>query len=578
MFSGEGAGYKAVSLAAIIAFCVIADAQVLRAPVVPGAAASLQNGRLFLECYVPEGSDSAAFYGALVPDAELAKYTGRKGVAIRCENVRPEVRFRMLRALFPQDIVDESGWWHVPNPKFPESREFLRAFCGWVTGDPSNAESVVAGTVGYVKGQQILIPSRLLLPEFRKKTEPLPAATSTEPARQPPQVNGEEHPVDPEKFAGELTYGKDAQGRYALYRLKPGEALYSAVVVRFTDIRDNADIKHACNVIQKRSGIRDVTDMKSGQKIYIPLEMLSDRYTPKGSATRQEFEQTMEEAKRLRKSHVHSRDLEGVVVVLDPGHGGRDHGAQDARRGLYEDEINYDIACRVKKLLETQTRAKVYMTLRDRSQGFEPSDCTVFEPDKDEEVLTTPPYLNEDSKISANLRWYLANSIYRHEVRNGVDPRKMVFTSFHTDALYNSSMRGAMIYIPGANYRRDTEQPDGVVYAKYEEARERRQATSSASERRRDEAMSRNFAEDVMESFGKMRVRRHLEGDWIRNKIRQDGGRTYLPAVLRNTLIPTKILIESANMTNETDCQRLADPKWRQAVAQAYVNALKKYF
>jgi N-acetylmuramoyl-L-alanine amidase len=577
--SGGGAGVRLGLLFYVLAFSAFTGAEVLRAPVLPGAAASLQDGRLFLECYMPAGSDARTFYGPLVPDGEWSKYTGRKAVAIRAENVRTDVRRQMLLALFPRDMVDESGWWHTPSPRMPESRQFMQTFCGWLTGNPSNADAITAKSAGYVPGQQILIPAKLLLPEFRKKSAPpISRPPSEEPSGPSAHGNGEEHPVDPEQFAGELTYGKDDRGEYALYLLKPGEALYSAVVVRFTDIGDNDDIKHACDVIQKRSGIRDVTDMKSGQKIYIPLEMLSDRYTPKGSATRQEFEQTIEEAKRLRKSQVRSRDLEGVVVVVDPGHGGRDHGAQNAARGLYEDEINYDIACRVKKLLETQTRAKVYMTLRDPNQGFEPSNCSVFSADKDEEVLTTPPYPNEDSKISANLRWYLANSIYRRENKKGIDARKMVFTSFHTDALYNSSMRGAMIYIPGANYRRASEQPEGVVYARYEEVRERRTSASSDSERRRDEAMSRNLAEDVMETFGKMHVRRHMEGDWIRNKIRQDGGRTYLPAVLRNTLIPTKILIESANMTNETDCQRLADPQWRQSVAEAYVQALKKYF
>jgi N-acetylmuramoyl-L-alanine amidase len=38
------------------------------------------------------------------------------------------------------------------------------------------------------------------------------------------------------------------------------------------------------------------------------------------------------------------------------------------------------------------------------------------------------------------------------------------------------------------------------------------------------------------------------------------------------------VLIETANMTNETDCKRLADPKWRQDFAEAYVEALKIFF
>lgn len=232
----------------------------------------------------------------------------------------------------------------------------------------------------------------------------------------------------------------------------------------------------------------------------------------------------------------------------------------------------------MKQIIETQTRAKVYMTLLDSSQKYQPTDRGKFSHDTDEKVLTNPPYENKDSKISANLRWYLANSYFRDELKRGADPRKVVFTSFHTDALYNATLRGAMVYIPGARYRRENETPEGAVYARYEECQEQREASSTSAERRRDEAMSRNFAQDLMQALGKKNVRRHLEGDWIRSQIRQDGGRVYLPAVLRNTQIPTKILIEMANITNTTDCDRLADPQWRQSFAEAYVDALKAFF
>ena len=40
----------------------------------------------------------------------------------------------------------------------------------------------------------------------------------------------------------------------------------------------------------------------------------------------------------------------------------------------------------------------------------------------------------------------------------------------------------------------------------------------------------------------------------------------------------SKVLVEVANMTNETDCLRLADPQWRQTFAEAYVDALKRYY
>ena len=67
-------------------------------------------------------------------------------------------------------------------------------------------------------------------------------------------------------------------------------------------------------------------------------------------------------------------------------------------------------------------------------------------------------------------------------------------------------------------------------------------------------------------------------GDPIRNVIRRSGGKEFVVAVLRNNEIPTKILIEAANLSNPTDRERAKDPWWREQVAVAYVAALKSYY
>ena len=54
--------------------------------------------------------------------------------------------------------------------------------------------------------------------------------------------------------------------------------------------------------------------------------------------------------------------------------------------------------------------------------------------------------------------------------------------------------------------------------------------------------------------------------------------KVFVPAVLRNTEVPTKILVETANLKNPTDRKRLADPWWREQFALAYVDALKVYY
>ena len=188
-----------------------------------------------------------------------------------------------------------------------------------------------------------------------------------------------------------------------------------------------------------------------------------------------------------------SKDLEGVVVILDPGHGGRDQGTRNVKNGytIYEDEAAYDIVCRIKQVLETQTRAKVYVTMLDPDQQYTPADLDRFADDEDELVLVTPNYKNEDAKVSVNLRWYLANSIFGKEVKGGADPRKVIFTSIHLDSLFDGKLRGTMVYIPGAANRRDSERGGPMAtYGQYKEVQEAPEAKSTAADRRRDEALS----------------------------------------------------------------------------------------
>jgi len=568
----------------------------------PGVVAAVRSGKalqLYLECIPPRGDAAKAFFAKYLADLEEWKiYRGRMAVAVSLDKVNAVTRRAALLALFPDDSVDSYGWWHVVAFDGAGSQEDWRTMAQWFTGDEAHAATVAGAphnrnaVTPMKKGQIVLIP-RDILPEALQAPTPKPpplliTAQRAEEAPGPaaaktPVVNGlgeGEGEPPPLPLSEDLTFETDGEGLHAVYRIKKGEALYTSVVVRFTDIRDHADILDACAIVQKRSGIRDVRDIDTGAKIRIPLNLLSDRFHPEGSARREEYEAMRAEASRLQQQRVRSKELEGVVVVIDAGHGGRDYGAAIPSAGLYEDELVYDIACRLKLLLETKSQAKVYMTVCDRSQGFTPTDAKRFQHDTDEELLTTPAHPNGDAKISANLRWYLANSIYRKVRAAGVDDRKCVFMSIHCDMLFNEQLRGAMVYIPGAAYRRDSEQPEGAVYDQYLEARGHRRVTTTAAQRRRDEALSLNFAETILASLRAHNppLKVHSASAPIRSVIRQSGGRAYLPAVLRNTQIPTKVLVEVANMNNAADRERLSNPQWRQWLAEALYDALKRQF
>lgn len=558
----------AIALALALVFCAEATASLLiRRPLEANVYAIARDARTIgIEVHPGRGHGARLLLSKyLAIESEWVAYQGRLSSFIPLSRLKETARRDVLLAVYSNDAIDASGWWH----EAVYDGETLWTLCTWVTGDGQDFKRVTAhrqnrGVQTTLKaGDRVLIPATLLRGQMAK--------TTRERVR-------EEVPELVELRDG-LKYGRDRKGPYAVYTLKRGETLYSSVVARFTDIRENDPILEACRTIAKRSGIADVTDIDSGSRVLIPTELLADRYLQRGNPERDRYEATLKEAKRLRVNPVRSRDLSDVVVILDPGHGGDDTGAKHAPTGLYEDEINYDIVSRIRALLEKETGARVYVTVNDRSSGRSVTDAHRFRHDKDEELLTNPRHPNSDgSSVSANLRWMLVNSIYDREVARGVDKRKIVFTSIHTDSLYNYRLRGAMIYIPGAQYRRAEEVRHDKLYAKYQEGRSFNRFTSSSSERTRDEALSRNFAETILEELGRKRVKRHDQGDPIRSKIRRSRTNVFVPAVLRNTKVPTKVLVETANLKNATDRQRLADPWWRQQFARAYVDALKRYY
>jgi N-acetylmuramoyl-L-alanine amidase len=359
-----------------------------------------------------------------------------------------------------------------------------------------------------------------------------------EPPRRPPRPRTKSRPPSRSSRAADLEFGEDQTGPYALYRLKRGEALYSAVVVRYTGRVDPDDVAEAAAIIIRRSGIRSVTDIPVGYAVRIPRSMILPEFLPPGDSRRREIEAERREASEAAKDQtvVRSRDLEGIHVILDAGHGGVDPGATIA--GLSEHEYAYDVLCRVKRILETTTSAKVHPLIQDPDLGFVPRPARTLRASGDERILTTPAHVNGDpseTSLGVHLRWLLANSIERRLVRSGVDPARTVFASFHADVLH-PTLRGAMIYVPGERYRRGTYSCREAECARYAEAREVPSVRFDRAERLASEGLSRRFAARVIASFRKSGIGVHPDLP-IRDRIVRRG-RDWLPAVLRGTRCP----------------------------------------
>ena len=610
-------------------------------PIEEGARAVAASGTLLLELAVPKSGVTDEWLARFVP-AAAARQSERHArggswpapgqrLRLRYPALDESWRVRIVRALFPDGVAGENAWVHRIGGKVPASDQTLPRIALWYTGSERNAPAIAAANPsaaggahvrapGAPDGEEIVVPRGLLLAGFAKLLQapvvasrdeeeatlasmpPVDAAQDGTAAGEPPEPEDDftEAPATPDEEevpaqplpgegttppapparrpppvaegANELSYGRDAQGPYAVYRLKKGEALFSAVVVRFTGRVDVQEVNDLTGRVAERSGIKDVTGIPVGYRVRIPLDLLLAEYLPRDDPRRQEWERHQAVVERYTNP-ARTRNLEGVAVILDAGHGGRDRGA--AHNGVWEHDYVYDVLCRVKAVLETRTRARVIPTIRDRHDGYKVQEASRLRRNQAEILLTDPPFPLSGTVPSVNLRWYLSNSWYRKLVRDGTDASKVVFTSFHADARH-PSMAGAMVYVPGAEYRGGRYGSRREVYARYREAREEPYVAFTRAERERSEGLSRQFADDLIESFGAGGVRVHPFQPVRERIIRR--GRAWVPAVLRCNVVPVEVLIEISNLSNPGDSRSLADPAYRQKVAEAYVDALSRYF
>jgi len=592
----------------------------LRQPLEDGVSALLQYGQtITLEITLSSSSQAQAIISPyLAAPSGWRSFVRGSAALIPFERLSAMKQRHVLLTLFPLDYVDHEGWHHHVRIASDKSPETVKILSYWLTGSQDNAALILSVDANRAvkeplqRGQIILFPQPFLRPVMKEPcasfasrntdqfAQPFQQQTSPKPKEPPSATYHERLPLMPqaappqtpeptaesaesamaENYHKDLEYGEDKEGRYAIYRLKPGESLYSAVIVRFTDYTANADVLQACEIVAKRTGIKNMHHVTVEQKVKIPADLLSDQYQPLGTVQRENYETIREEARRLQEIRKGTRNLQGVILVLDPGHGGIDPGAIRESDGLYEDEINYDIACRIKEILEKATQARVFMTLEDPSQGFKPTNNKRFVHDKDERILTTPRYTIANKDIANNLRWYLANSIYSQARKNGADPQKIVFASIHCDYIYDETVRGTMIYVPGVAHRKNEESHTSGIYAQFEEVRQNPVASSTHSQRVQDEALSRSLSASIIRAMRTHNppLKVHSIGNPVRSEIRKSGGKSYLPTVLRNTAIPTKVLVEVANMNNPQDRQHLANPEWRQWFAESFVDALISHY
>ncbi|MBI2213584.1 MAG: N-acetylmuramoyl-L-alanine amidase [Acidobacteria bacterium] len=505
--------------------------------------------------------------------------------------VRPKLQRATMDSLFTHDHASEAGWLHRVTTGNTVEGEPLWKIAEWFTGDGANYSAIRAANgrqqLSTRPGEVILVPASLLSEAYRwsgpAKNARLPEPSIAEddppvapvdtvsaldmPSTSPTIELAATRTIEP----ASLRYVRTGERPFATYRLKKGEALYSSVVIRFTGRLFAKDVNEVVDQLVAFNGIADVSKLPVGYDVRIPVDLLLPEYRPLDDPRRVEMEQVRRESAKLTR-RVEARNLEGVHVILDAGHGGRDVGTE--HKGIWESSYVYDVTCRLKKRLEETSGAKVYLTTKSTSNG-----CKIQSRDKlknytDHQVLTTPAYPLEDSIVGVNLRWYLANSIFRKASKKG-EPEKVLFLSIHADSLH-PSIRGAMAYVPGARFTKGTFQKSGAIYLARAEVKENPVVMHSKEDALHAEGLSTELAEAIIGEFGEAGLGVHPFNPVRDNVVR--GGREWVPAVIRYNSVPTRVLLEICNLGNAEDRTQIQTRKNRDAIASAIHDGIVAYF
>lgn len=537
------------------------------------------SGRIHIEAKPRRNEGLLAFAERLCGSSRHASAVSRANGGVRRlrRGVRYKVPFDLLparhrqaviRALLPRDQATADGWRHrVASTSRGARSESLWSIAEWFTGSGENHRTLRRAnnlTSNVIRpGQVILIPRNLLSEPFAGM---LPAATTRQAVAA--ADSGASSSAGDGPFGH---YGSDDRGDYASYRLKAGEALYSSVVMRFTGRLLAADVNELVDQIRERNAIRDVRDLPVGYEVRIPLDLLSARYLPPEHPHRQEWEAQRSASEQI-ENELMALDLDGVTVVLDAGHGGRDTGAPVG--GLWESVYVYDIMLRTKRLLESRTAATVMPTTREGA-SFRIDDRDVLPKSRGHVVLTSPPYRIDNAAVATNFRWYLSNDIYRQRRKAGAEPGQVIFISIHADSLH-PSLNGAMVYIPGLVGITNNYGKSGSVYNSRREVRAQPRVSFTRSERTTSKGLSRDLAQHLLDSFRRSDLGVHHNNP-IRDRIWR-GRRVYVPAQLRFNQIPAKVLLEVCNLSNDRDRRLIKTRAYRQRVAEAIVDGILSYY
>jgi N-acetylmuramoyl-L-alanine amidase len=208
------------------------------------------------------------------------------------------------------------------------------------------------------------------------------------------------------------------------------------------------------------------------------------------------------------------------IIVLDPGHGGRDDGTENKKLGLKEKVLTLDVALRLKQLLE----AEGYTVLLTRATDRE---------------------LSPKKELDLPMRAEIANRAHAD-----------LFISIHFNAAPGNT-RGTEVYtyVPARQHATvwwsELKKDDGDIEAEPQPVN-------------RFDHWSVVFAQAL---------HRHL----LRELKTEDRGKKIAHWAVLKTLECPGVLVEPAILSNDGEAKRAAQPEFRQQIAEALAAGVRDY-
>ena len=250
-----------------------------------------------------------------------------------------------------------------------------------------------------------------------------------------------------------------------------------------------------------------------------------------------DLKRAFEGSQKLAASSVNRKKF---VVAIDPGHGGKDPGAQGSQ--VIEKELVLKISKKLKKLIDQEKTMSAFLI-------------------RENDSFPCP-----GNRSNCRQQESLSERITRAK-KGGAD----LLISIHADAFSDRSVRGATLYALSDSRKIRRGSDYKVMYRP--KTKNNMKLKSSSSKK----SLSRITGDDIDAQDQSIEIGKHILKEMRKDvRIRKKTPREAEFAVLKSTSIAS-VLIETSYLSNKDDEKFLINPRNQDKIVEAIVRGLKSY-